>query len=123
MTLYIYSKCSTCQNALRFLQQHHISLKCKEITLTPPTLAELELMLSYKNGNLKRLFNTSGLLYKELGLSSKLDQMSQKEALTLLSQHGMLVKRPFLIEPAFGLTGFNEKEWVNILPLLNNNTK
>ena len=80
-------------------------------------------MLSYKNGNLKRLFNTSGLLYKELGLSSKLDQMSQKEALTLLSQHGMLVKRPFLIEPTFGLTGFKEEEWVNILPLLNNNTK
>lgn len=117
MKLYIYSKCSTCQKALRFLEQNKISFIKKEITETPPSIDELKEMLVYKNGNLKKLFNTSGQLYRELQMTEKLNKMPEIEALTLLSQHGMLVKRPFLLGKDFGLTGFNEAEWIKTLQL------
>lgn len=111
MILYIYSKCSTCQAALRFLEQNKVSFKRKEITDTPPTIQELLAMLKFMNGNLKKLFNTSGQLYREMQMSEKLKTMSELEALTILTQHGMLVKRPFLIANDFGLVGFNEADW------------
>lgn len=113
VTVYIYSKCSTCQKAVHFLKQRNVRFSCKEITETPPTISELEKMLKYAQGNLKKLFNTSGQLYREMQLNEKLKTMSKKDALTLLSQHGMLVKRPFLIGETCGLTGFNEIEWSN----------
>lgn len=111
MHLYVYSKCSTCQKALSFLEKRHVSFVRKEITITPPSIPELQTMLKYLNGNLRKLFNTSGQLYREMQLAEKLTAMSEKEALLLLSQQGMLVKRPFLIADHFGFTGFNEKEW------------
>ncbi len=111
MIIYVYSKCSTCQKALNFLTQKKIAFKRKEITETPPSLQELKAMLDYKAGDIKKLFNSSGQLYREWQLSEKLKSLSLEEALTLLSQHGMLVKRPFLIGEGIGLTGFNEKEW------------
>ena len=113
MILYIYSKCSTCQKAVRFLEKvtSMNSFTIKEITKEPPSLIELQKMLKFQKGNLKKLFNTSGLLYRELGLNNKLQEISQDDALTLLTQHGMLVKRPFLIGQDFGFTGFKENEW------------
>lgn len=111
MIVYVYGKCSTCKNALQFLKQRGIKFTEKEITATPPSLAELRRMLKYQNGNLKKLFNTSGLLYKEMQLSGKLDSMPQDEALALLHKHGMLVKRPFVLGEDFGLTGFREAAW------------
>lgn len=114
MILYVYSKCSTCQKALSFLEQRHLKFIRKEITETPPTIAELKQMLKYQEGNLKKLFNTSGLLYKEMKLSEKLETMPLEDALALLNKHGMLVKRPFLLGKNFGLTGFNEKAWSNV---------
>jgi arsenate reductase-like glutaredoxin family protein len=75
-------------------------------------------MLEFQKGNLKKLFNTSGQLYREMQLTEKLNHMSQDEALKLLTQHGMLVKRPFLIGKHFGFTGFNEAEWSKILTML-----
>lgn len=111
MILYIYSKCSTCQTALKFLERKKVAFIRKEITDEPPSIAELQAMLKYANGNLKKLFNSSGQLYRELQLTERLKEMSEAEALTLLSQHGMLVKRPFLLGNHFGLTGFNESEW------------
>lgn len=113
MIIYVYSKCSTCQNALRFLEKlkGKDSFTIKEITLTPPTLDELKQMLKFQNGNLKKLFNTSGQLYRELQLNEKLNDMSLDQALTLLTKNGMLVKRPFIIDKQFGLTGFNESAW------------
>ncbi len=84
----------------------------KEITETPPTVAELQAMLDFMQGNLKKLFNSSGQLYRELHLTEKLKSMTQTDALTLLSQNGMLVKRPFLLGNDFGLIGFSEAEWV-----------
>lgn len=111
MIVYIYGKCSTCKKALLFLTRHKITFTVKEITTEPPSIAELQQMLKYQNGNLKKLFNTSGQLYKEMQLSEKLEDMSLDKALALLNQHGMLVKRPFLLGSHFGLTGFNEAAW------------
>lgn len=111
MILYIYSKCSTCQNALKFLERKNVSFVRKEIVETPPSIEELRTMLGYMGGNLKKLFNTSGLLYREMQLTDKLKSMSEEDALSLLNQHGMLVKRPFLLGDDFGLLGFKEAEW------------
>jgi Spx/MgsR family transcriptional regulator len=96
---------------LLFLKKQRVAFVEKEITKTPPSIAELQQMLQYKKGRLKALFNTSGQLYRDLKLNEKLDKMPLEEALNLLSQNGMLVKRPFLIGDNFGLTGFNEAEW------------
>ena len=114
MIVYVYSKCSTCKNALTYLEKRKIHFIRKEITETPPTIAELKKMLKFMNGNIKRLFNTSGQLYRELKLNEKLENMSEQEAFDLLSKNGMLVKRPFLLSDKFGLVGFKEKEWENI---------
>lgn len=111
MRVYVYGKCSTCKDALKFLKAHDVKATVKEITQEPPTIDELKRMLTYQEGNLKKLFNTSGNLYKEMDLKEKLEGMSQSQALDLLHQHGMLVKRPFLLGDDFGLLGFKEKEW------------
>lgn len=113
-TLYLYKKCSTCQKAQQFLDTHKIPYILKEITETPPSLAELERMLVYYQGSLKKIFNTSGLLYKELHLSQKLSSLTKKEALELLTSQGMLIKRPFIIGNKKGLVGFREKEWLSL---------
>ena len=111
MNVYVYGKCSTCKSALLFLKKQRVIFVEKEITKTPPSVEELQKMLQYKKGHLKALFNTSGQLYRDLKLNEKLDAMPLEEALNLLSQNGMLVKRPFLIGDDFGFTGFNEAEW------------
>lgn len=111
MIIYVYEKCSTCKAALHFLKEHKVAFTKKEISKEPPSVAELQQMLDYQNGNLKKLFNSSGLLYKEMHLKEKLPSLSVDEAFTLLNQHGMLVKRPFLLGPDFGLLGFQEAEW------------
>ncbi len=111
MIIYVYGKCSTCQNALKFLKAKEISFIQREITETPPTISELGTMLRYVEGDVKKLFNSSGLLYREMQLTEKLKTMSEKEALKLLNSHGMLVKRPFLIGDDFGIIGFNAAKW------------
>lgn len=83
----------------------------KDISKESPSIVELQRMLSYQNGNLKKLFNTSGLLYQEMHLKDKLHNLSTDEAFALLNQYGMLVKRPFLIGDHFGFIGFKETEW------------
>lgn len=115
MIVYVYGKCSTCQNALKFLEQKNISFTRKEIKETPPSVKELKMMLKHLNGNIKKLFNTSGLVYRELQLTEKLEDMSEEEALALLNGNGMLVKRPFLLAEDFGLIGFKEAEWAEQL--------
>lgn len=115
MKVYVYSKCSTCQDALRFLDKHGIAYEKKEITVTPPSIKELKQMLAYQENAVTKLFNTSGMLYREMQLSTKLKSMSADDALKLLTEHGMLVKRPFLIGDNFGLVGFREKQWIENL--------
>ena len=110
MRVYEYEKCSTCRQALKFLDARKIAYEAVPIVETPPTLAELKTMLKHA-GDLRKLFNTSGLVYREMGLGEKLKTMSEAEALGLLAKHGKLVKRPFVLLKDRGLLGFKEEEW------------
>jgi len=107
---YGYDGCSTCRKALKFLDAKKVSYKKIAIVDSPPTTSELKKMLKYV-GELKKLFNTSGMLYREMKISQKLPKMTDAEAITLLSKHGKLIKRPFLLGKDFGLVGFKEEEW------------
>jgi Spx/MgsR family transcriptional regulator len=109
--LYQYDKCSTCKKALQFLNKHEIEYESIDIKTQAPTRTELRRMLQYLNGDLKKLFNTSGIQYRELQISEKLKSLSSEEAIQLLSENGMLVKRPFLLGDGFGGVGFKEPEW------------
>ncbi len=113
LKVYQYSGCSTCKNALKWLKQHAIAFEEIAIRETPPTLAELKAMLAAFEGDLRRLFNTSGMDYRSLGLKDKLPAMSTNAALKMLSENGNLVKRPFAIDAKSGiqLVGFKEAEW------------
>lgn len=108
--VYQYEKCSTCRQALKFLDARKTPYEAVPIVDRPPTISELEAMLSFV-GDIRRLFNTSGLVYREMRLGEKLKTMSQKDALTLLSKNGKLVKRPFVLLSDRGLLGFKEDEW------------
>jgi Spx/MgsR family transcriptional regulator len=108
--VYEYEKCSTCRQALKFLDARKADYQRVPIVEQPPTLAELKTMLGFA-GDLRRLFNTSGLVYREMGLGQKLKTMSQDQALALLAKHGKLVKRPFVLLKDRGLLGFKEDEW------------
>ena len=109
--VYSYKKCSTCVKALKFLDKKKISVETKDITETPPSKKELQLMLKNYDGDIKRLFNTSGQVYREMKIKDKIKDMTAKEAIDLLSKNGKLVKRPFLIDGSAGLVGFKEEEW------------
>lgn len=111
MKIYIYAKCSTCQQALKFLKVNHLQCEIKEIAETPPSLAELKQMLKFQDGKIGKLFNSSGQLYRSLQLKDQLPSMPLDDALQLLTQNGMLVKRPFLLAKTFGLLGFHEDKW------------
>ena len=113
LKLYIYQGCSTCRDALKWLKQHAIPFEEVAIRETPPTLPELRAMLDAHDGDLRRLFNTSGLDYRALGLKDKLPAMSTDEALQLLSTNGNLVKRPFAIDSTHKvhLVGFKVESW------------
>ncbi len=111
LKVYTYAKCSTCRKAVKFLRDHHIEFTERPIRETPPSPEELKDMLKAREGNVRALFNTSGLDYKALGLSTKLPGMSEAETLHLLSTNGNLVKRPFAISKDVLLGGFDEATW------------
>ena len=106
-----YPKCTTCQKVKKWLDDNKIENKLRDIKEENPTLEELTTWYKMSGLPLKKFFNTSGLLYKSMGLKDKLSTMSEKEQLKLLSTDGMLVKRPLLIGKDFVLVGFKEKEW------------
>lgn len=106
-----YPKCTTCKKAMKFLDDNGINYELRDIKEDNPTLEELTAWYEKSGLPLKRFFNTSGLLYKSLGLKDKLPSMSEDEQLKLLSTDGMLVKRPLLVSDNFVLTGFKEQEW------------
>lgn len=106
-----YPKCTTCQKAKKWLDDNKIDYDFRDIKLDKPTLDELTEWHKKSGLPLKKLFNTSGLLYKSLDLKNKLPTMSEDEMLKLLSSDGMLVKRPLLIGESFVLIGFKENEW------------
>ncbi len=111
MKLYQYDKCSTCSKAKKYLNARGIDYTPIAIRDTPPTLAELKKMLAAYQGDLKRLFNTSGQDYRTLGIKDRLKTMTPEQALELLSQNGNLVKRPFVIAGDTCLVGFQEDAW------------
>lgn len=111
MLLLCYLKCSTCQRAQRWLDGHGISYDLRDIKLERPTLDELKTWYAKSGLPLKRFFNTSGLIYKNMQLKERLPEMGEGEQLMLLSSDGMLVKRPILIGDGFVLVGFKESEW------------
>ena len=113
LKLYAYNGCSTCQNAMKWLKEKRLPFQEIVIRETPPTVPELTDMLKAHGGNLRSLFNTSGLDYRAMNLKEKLPAMTQAAALKLLSENGNLVKRPFAINEKAGihLVGFREAEW------------
>lgn len=110
-----YPKCSTCKKAKKLLEEHQIEFQDRDITTETPTKEELRSYLKISHYPIKKFFNTSGNLYKEFSLKEKLDTMSEEEKLELLSQHGMLIKRPLVVSDSFILVGFREKEWNELL--------
>lgn len=106
-----YSKCTTCKRAKKFLDDNNIKYIDREIRVEVPTYDEVYLWIKKYNIEIKRLFNTSGLKYKELKLKERLDDMSENEKIKLLTSDGMLIKRPILVSEDKILIGFKEKEW------------
>lgn len=115
LTVLCYKKCTTCQKALKWLDDNGIQYTQRPIKEENPTASELKEWFDKSGLPLKRFFNTSGNLYKELGLKDKLPGMSQEEQLALLATDGMLVKRPLAVGDDFVLTGFKEKDWADKL--------
>ena len=115
MEFICYSRCSTCQKAKKWLDEHSIEYTERPIKEDNPNAEELKEWHERSGLPLKRFFNTSGMLYKELKLKDKLPGMSDEEQYELLATDGMLVKRPLLVSDDFVLTGFKEKEWEEAL--------
>ena len=110
-----YPACSTCKKAKQWLDDKGITYTDRHIKEQNPTYEELKVWYKRSGLPLKKFFNTSGLLYKSLGLKDKLPTMTEDEQLQLLATDGMLVKRPLIIADNFILIGFREKEWEAVL--------
>ena len=110
-----YPKCTTCQKARKWLDENRIAYAFRDIKTDNPTFEELSAWHRASGLPLRKLFNTSGQLYKSMDLKNKLPAMSEEEMLQLLATDGMLVKRPLVIGEDFVLVGFKEAEWADRL--------
>ena len=115
ITVYCYSRCSTCKKALKWLDENGIEHEVLDIKEDHPDKDLLRKYYAMSGLPLKRFFNTSGIQYREMGLSKKLPDMSEEEQIALLATDGMLVKRPLVVGDDFVLTGFREHEWTEKL--------
>ena len=115
MKFYQYPACSTCRKASSLLKSLSVECKTLHIVSEPPSEEELKGVASRVPGGARKLFNTSGEVYRELELKELLPSMNEDEMVRLLAQHGKLIKRPLLIGNDFALVGFNEDEWRNAL--------
>lgn len=111
MLLLCYPKCSTCKKAKKWLDENNIEYSERDIKLDNPSFDELKDWYKKSSLSLKKFFNTSGMIYRDMNLKDKLPEMSEEEQLKLLSSDGMLVKRPLVVDGDTVLTGFREKEW------------
>ncbi|MBM6751158.1 arsenate reductase family protein [Mediterraneibacter glycyrrhizinilyticus] len=111
MLFVCYPKCSTCKKAEKWLEAKGIDFEKRDIKTENPSAVELKEWYQKSGLPLKRFFNTSGNLYKEMKLKDRLPEMSEEEQIELLSTDGMLVKRPILVDGDAVLVGFKEKEW------------
>ena len=112
--VYAYKNCDTCRKAAKWLGVQGVVFKEIPIRETPPTVAELKKMLKAMGGDVRKLFNTSGMDYKALNLKDKLPTMSESEALELLASNGNLVKRPFVLGDGVATVGFKEEAWAEM---------
>ena len=110
-----YPSCTTCKKAKAWLQGKGLEFTARHIREENPTAEELSLWQEKSGLELKKFFNTSGLVYKNLGLKDKLPTMSREEQLDLLASNGMLVKRPIVVTGDAVLVGFKEKDWEKLL--------
>lgn len=118
MKFYQYPKCSTCVKARKFLESNSMEVETINIAEQAPSVDELAAMLASYDGNIKKLFNTSGMQYRDLNMKERLPTMAEDEALELLANNGMLVKRPFLLrKDKQGIVGFKETDWSGFLGL------
>ena len=115
LKIYEYNGCGTCRKALKWLGAKGIQYDKIPIREKPPSKSELKRMLKVYEGNLRRLFNTSGGDYKELNLKDKLPSLSDAQAIDLLAGNGNLIKRPFVLTKKDGVIGFKEEEWAVLL--------
>ncbi len=115
MLFVCYPKCTTCQKAQKWLDEHGVRYEIRNIKEENPTEAELRLWHARSGLPLRRFFNTSGLQYRALNLKERLPEMREDEQFALLATDGMLVKRPILIAEDFVLVGFREKEYAEKL--------
>ena len=115
MNLFLwYPKCSTCKKAYQELQELNIDVKTRDIKEENPTKEELREWWKRSSVDLKKFFNTSGLLYKEQKLKEKLPNMTEEEQLELLASNGMLIKHPILITKDKIIIGYKEKNYQNL---------
>ena len=111
LKIYEYKGCGTCRKALKWLEAKGIEFERIAIRERPPSRTELKRMLKANEGNLRALFNTSGVDYRALNMKEKLPSLSKVEAIDLLAGNGNLVKRPFVMTKDGSVVGFNEAEW------------
>jgi len=116
LKIYTLAQCSTCRDATKWLRARGLEFDERAIRETPPKPAELRTMLAAHDGNLRKLFNSSGIEYRAQKLADKLPAMSESAQLALLAGNGSLVKRPFLLGPGVALVGFDAKKWAAALP-------
>ncbi|MEE1243574.1 MAG: arsenate reductase family protein [Frisingicoccus sp.] len=106
-----YPKCSTCRKAKKYLEENNVTFTDRHIVEDNPTAEELKGWIEKSGLPVKKFFNTSGKLYKDMDLKNKLADMTEEEQIQLLASNGMLVKRPLIIEDGRVLVGFKEAEW------------
>jgi arsenate reductase len=111
MIFVCYPRCTTCQKAKKWLEANNITFEERHIQKNNPTIEELKDWHKKSGLPLKKFFNTSGRLYRELKMKDKLSTMSEEEQYSLLASGGMIVKRPILIGDGFVLVGFKETDW------------
>ena len=115
LTFICYPKCSTCQKAKKWLDDHGVAYELRDIKLENPSFEELAQWHQQSGLPLKKFFNTSGLLYKSMNLKEKLPSMTEEEQLQLLASNGMLVKRPLIVTENAVLVGFKAADWEKLL--------
>lgn len=111
LTVYAYPRCGTCRKALKFLDVHGVPYDVRHVVDDPPSKETLKQMLETSGLEIKKFFNTSGKKYRELNMKEKVNELSEDELLTLLSENGMLIKRPIVTDGKRVTVGFNESEF------------
>ncbi|MDF9844242.1 MULTISPECIES: arsenate reductase family protein [unclassified Paenibacillus] len=113
LKVYQYPKCSTCRSAVKWLKEQGHELELQHIAEQPPTVEELRVLVANSGLPLKKFFNTSGEVYKELGLKDKLAGLSEDDQLELLAAHGMLIKRPVVTDGKKVTVGFKAEQYAD----------